>query len=355
MNFMKFILLIPIVSNLIFINYDNKNLNDQSFKEKEVINYKECNYLEVLPFKYNFADYRKQNEFNFNLPLRKRTMTTIYYRVYLKNENSKELIYEGQNLVGDTKQSEEFKISVKINRNKILYDSTLDFNFSTIKSFLANKYDFSVPISNTDNYLIKDQTAKILISTMFENKVMSLNYEYLTVTGIEKENYIDYYLRFNVKNIGIKYQTQRSQLIYTKATLVLKNDGKLFSKAFVTKRNRVTIPLSYEALSNNNVINFTLNKRYYVDSNTFIMSKNQTDFENYITSDDYVYFPSSQYEKCKTTSALLSINDFGKSHSNVYFEFNIYFHDKTIFDLYDVVGSYTNERYDSKMEEVKIW
>ena len=294
---MKFILLIPIVSNLIFINYDNKNLNDQSFKEKEVINYKECNYLEVLPFKYNFSDYRKQNEFNFNLPLRKRTMTTIYYRVYLKNENSEELICEGQNLVGDTKQSDEFKISFKINRNKILYDSTLDFNFSTIKSFLANKYDFSVPISNTDNYLIKDQTAKILISTMFENKVMSLNYEYLTVTGIEKENYIDYYLRFNVKNIGIKYQTKRSQLIYTKATLVLKNEGKLFSKAFVTKRNRVTIPLSYEALSNNNVINFTLNKRYYVDSNTFIMSKNQTDFENYITSDDYVYFPSSQYEK----------------------------------------------------------
>ena len=66
-------------------------------------------------------------------------------------------------------------------------------------------------------------------------------------------------------------------------------------------------------------------------------------------------FQAVSMKKYKKTGALLSINDFGKSHSNVYFEFNIYFHDKTIFDLYDVVGSYTNERYDSKMEEVKIW
>lgn len=355
MNLMKSIFLIPIVSNLIFINYDNKNLNDQNFKEKEVINYKECNYLEVLPFKYNFADYRGQSDLNFTLPLRKRTMTTIYYRAYLINDNNKELIYEGQNLVGDTKESEEFKLSFKIDRNKISYDAKIDLNFSTIKSFLANKYNFSIPIANTDNYLMRDQTAKILISTIFENKIMSLNYEYLTVTGIEKENYIDYYLRFNVKNIGIKYQTKRSQLVYTKATLVLKNEGKLFSKAFATKRNRITIPLTYDSLSDNNLINFTLNKRYYVDTNTFIMSKSQTDFENYITSDDYIYFPGSQYEKYKTTVAVLSISDFGTSHSNVTYNFKIYLHDKTIFDLYDVVGSYTNERYDSKMEEVKIW
>lgn len=190
-----------------------------------------------------------------------------------------------------------------------------NFTFSINKEFLVNNFKFKIEYSYLDSfntifipfssdYLLSSNcnTLNVYYKAILNNNILKIYNSLLDFKYIELFKYQLYYdfLKFKYLKVDISGE----YIDVTNCYFEIEDKNRVFKDISIVYDFEYSIfPLNYRI--DGNTYEFYNNETFYLNQESFLESKNMSEFYNYPTKN--IYFPTSYYESFKNSNCSLII------------------------------------------------